>query len=466
MLRGGTVAFERTHLPPTSQVDLSAPASPKREPTAAAAADAAAVVDDAACIADVTARLAFSAYFCEGVPQSALEVERVRRVAMFWYPSDGSVSLAEVGARNDGFASFGHYTFKRARVPGLALGDLAVGATVTVGGRAFTVCGADAAARAALEAAGLPRQQPDFEPPFDAFSVRAAADAAAAGAWQGKKSSASTRFVEAAARGQLKPLRREFDGAPPLRFLLHWAPPPEALAGTTTMGKPPPARAQLFHYWLAFDLPSGELEIRAAKGPDGGVRDGGVATLVRRGKLPKALTSLGPTEIGALTAVDAGDLPPPVQWVGEDDLRCGKLRGTVPVGRRQHAAAARMHARARHAYGACTRSSPTLTRARSIASARSISHRPAPRPPLRLPALAALTHARARRHHAERVRPRPDGGGLRRRHAGVVRPAQGHRPARGARGGGAAAAAQARGAPGAAGAARGAAGPQAGRRPR
>ena len=168
---------------------------------------------------------------------------------------------------------------------------------------------------------------------MDAFATKLAIDDAEGAKWQGKRSSAATRFVETGIRGNHKPMRREYENDPPLRFLLVCEPttPGSHLDGTTTTAKPtistdPSLTSSApLKYWLTFELTSGELDIRASKG---GAKVTGINTLVRKGRLPKSLVSMGPTEIGAISSIN-DDAPVPVEFYGEDDLIVGALERTI-----------------------------------------------------------------------------------------------------------------------------------------
>ena len=189
---------------------------------------------------------------------------RVRRVVLRWYPADGSLAMAEEEARNDGLARGGYYLLKRSVVPGVAARHVRVGAALLVAARTFTLYWCDERTRAALvaadAAAGAPPQPPNFEPPPDAFARKLAAEAAAAAQWHGHQPSGMARFVEDTQRGCPKPLRLQYEAAPPLRFLLRWVPPPLPPPSEQSAPLPAPAAAAA----AAATAPGGRARRRVA----------------------------------------------------------------------------------------------------------------------------------------------------------------------------------------------------------
>lgn len=329
--RGGTVAFEKAHIPATSQIVLSMEDRSSMSTTTCRtpALTGTSQLDMDACpVPDTTRKYTFKAYFLEdaSVKTSVVVADgasRVRQVVLRFFPADGTLSMCEEESRNDGMAA-GRFLLKRSKVPGVGLGDMAVGATLLIASRLFTLFWSDEFTRNELgpAAAGAP----NFEPPGDVFATKLAAEAAEAAQWHGHKTSASTRFVEASRVGTNKPVRREFADAPLLRFLLRWDAGAFLDAGEAGAAKPTLATdpcaplATVFSYWLTYELASGELDVTAVKG---GPMSSGLKTLVKRGKLPKGRLSMGPSEIGSLSSV-VDDGPNPVRFFTEEDFAVGE----------------------------------------------------------------------------------------------------------------------------------------------
>ena len=132
--------------------------------------------------------LRFFAFFDEPVPNSPNETSRVRKFEILYYVNDGTLEVNEPKTGNSGLAQ-GAY-LKRMRVPKgptpppgappvacVGAADLAVGADVSLFGRVFHVCGADASTRAHYAVQGTPLA-PDVTMPDSVLDVARALAAA------------------------------------------------------------------------------------------------------------------------------------------------------------------------------------------------------------------------------------------------------------------------------------------------
>lgn len=118
--------------------------------------------------------LRFEGYFRESVPESPQEIDRTRRISIFFYSNDNTVEITEPRKENSGLVQ-GPF-LKRHKVPKrgggsgcisfigtagsafLMLEDLYVGARINVYGRSISIVDADRPTRVALARMGRPQR--------------------------------------------------------------------------------------------------------------------------------------------------------------------------------------------------------------------------------------------------------------------------------------------------------------------
>lgn len=117
--------------------------------------------------------LRYFAYFKESVPDSPVEDWRVRKCAICYHLSDGSLEVIEPREGNSGLHQGTFLKRHKAKLQDgspVAWQQLTVGGTITLYGRVFHVVGCDTATRAFLDSRGV-RPPPDATCPAGPFQI-------------------------------------------------------------------------------------------------------------------------------------------------------------------------------------------------------------------------------------------------------------------------------------------------------
>ncbi|KAH8620584.1 DUF1126 PH like domain [Trypanosoma vivax] len=247
--------------------------------------------------------LRFFAYYVERVDESSLEKERVRKVKMCFFLVDGTVSVCETPATVNSGIRRGT-TVSRCKVDGVDVFSLYVGASVRIRGLDYVIVDCDAATREFLAVMGMPQAEP-YDYPTDAFETTIAATRQPADEHQAamrRSMAAATRLETGTVTSVLTQEEREkarnfFEhDRKVLRFMGAWD-----------------NKMFRIQFYIADQTLSVMLEHVRNDGLDPN------PVFIRRTKIPKC-----PTTRTRDTETLNLPLGPPIQYVGEDDLRTGK----------------------------------------------------------------------------------------------------------------------------------------------
>ncbi|KAA0150824.1 hypothetical protein FNF29_04938 [Cafeteria roenbergensis] len=223
--------------------------------------------------------LSFRGYFKEAVTESRFETFRRRVVLLRYFLEDDTFEIFETRARNDGMS--GSKFLNRQQNDAVTIESLRVGSNITVYSRSFHLTACDEHTRSFFDERGEP-QPPDEDIPDDAFTATTTAQMAATSGWNGKRTQAISRYVEAV-RGKVvkkqDTLARflEHDGNV-LRFSVLWD-------GAKTRGDPLAVRQRLS---LVYYLTDGTVEVLRLK-PPGANRQSLPAKFLLRARLPRKI---------------------------------------------------------------------------------------------------------------------------------------------------------------------------------